>query len=602
MIKFAIKILFLSIILYSSVFAQNVNEQRYRLAESYEQNGDFPGALRIYSDLIKEDSKSDEYFEAYSRVMKQLNNYSDLLKAVRDRLANKESLELLDLYAEMNWRAGNPEEANKTWEKVLDKFESAQAAYFHVSQTQINLRLFEKAISTLIRGRKNINDSRLFNDPLIKLYIAVGDYRNGTKEIFNMLNMDYNIPQAQGRLFALMINEEANAYIGDELNRISSDNSNNIYYHEVYSWYLRTTGKTDEALNLVVKIDRLKNAKGLDILNFASTASHDGNYETAIKAFKIVIEQGKNSPYTSSALFGFTKALEDKMNMNKGKITPKAAEEIIDSYRRIISDFPKTSNAADSRLRLAQIYSEILKDNKKAIAELEKLISEFTNSHYAVTAYLELGKIYIMNDDLENAENSFAKFDTALRFSNADQKDQIMYYKALLLYFKGDIKNAQKAFEVLVLNPDTDIANDVMKKLYNITSNEQYIAALELFAKAELREFQKNPKEALEILKEVIKLADKTPLGETATYKAAEIEFNNAEYLECRKYLTSISQKYPESKNNDKYIFLTAESYYSEDNSGEALKFYTELITKYPESIYLQESRKKIRIIRKDKI
>ncbi len=598
-----IKIIVLILLLAGlSAYSQNVNDQKFRLAESFEQNGDLQGALRLYSELMQDEPKVEVFFDGYVRVMKALNNYGDLLKVVRERLPANESLEMLDLYAELCWRTGNPDESNKTWTKILSKFESSINTYFTVSQTQINLRLFEKAISTLKLGKSYFKNNYGFSDPLIKLYIAIGDYRSGTGEIFSLLSYDYNLPQAQGRLFALMINDEAREYIGDELKRLSSGNSDNIIYQEAFSWYLRTTGKLADALDLIVKIDKLKNSNGLEILNFANSTSRDGDYETAIKAFNKIIEMGKKNPYSPSALFGLTRTMEEKMRVEKGKINKKEIQEIVDSYEKIISDYPKTANSADSRIRLAEIYETYYMDYDKAINELEKLISEFPRSQYSVAAYIELGSIFLQKDELEDAEKSFNKVNELIRFASPEQKDKVKYHQALIIYFSGNIEKSKTVFESLSLNPDTDIANDVLQKLFLIKSGEQYVAALQLYAKAEFREYQKNYSEAIKILDEVSSLAESTPLSEQALQKAAEIEYRTGKYSSSREFLIKLSQKFPASRQADKYTMMTADSYFAEENNGEALKFYTELITKYPESIYLQEARKKIRIIRKDKI
>jgi len=602
MIKITYILVLTFIISTNIVFSQSVNEQKFRLAESFESNGDLEGALRLYSELINEVPDSDIYFEGYVRIMKSMDKYSDLLNIVKERLPKKESLEMLDLFAELNWRTGNTEAANLSWSKALEKFSSAQRTYLIISQTQINLRLFEKAINTLLSGRNVFGDPRLFSDPLIKLYIAIGDYKNGTKEIINYLNIDFNLPQAQGRLYALMINEEAKIYIGDELKKISEKQNDNIVFQEVYAWYLKSSGRAQEALKLVEKIDEMKNTKGLELLNFASSLSRDGDYETALKAYQLIIDKGKKNPYSSSALFGFTRAMEQKMITSKNKLDENSIDEIIKSYYRIINDFPKTSNSADSRLRLAMIYSDLLKDNKKAVAELEQLNKEFANSQYGVSAYIELGNIFIKEGELDKADICFNKVKDLSRFATPEQKDKALYHSALTTYFRGDIENVKKMFAVLALNPNTDIANDVLKKMYLINSNEEKVAALEIFAKAEFNEFRENYEIALELFKEVSELADKSSLGETALMNSAEIEFKLNNFISCRKFLNQLNNNYPDSKNIDYRISLIAESFYAENNMAEALKYYTELITKYPESIYLQEARKKIRIIRKDNI
>lgn len=583
-------------------YGQNIYEQKFKLAESYELNGDFEKALRIYTELMNEKPNSDLYFNGYVRVMKSMNKYSEMLPVVLERLQKNQTLNLLDLYAELNWRTGKPDAANSNWEKALNEYPDSPTTYEFIAQTQVNLRLFDKAIATLLKGRDKFNDPVLFSDLLIRLYIATGDYQNGTKEILNLLNKDFNMPQAQGRLYALMINQTAKEYIGDELKRISGRYQDNIAIQEVYAWYLKTTEKSDEALELVIRIDEMKKTNGLEIVNFASSASRDGDYETALKAYRIIVNKGKSNPYASTALFGFTRALEQKMQLDKKKFDQDAVEDIIDSYKKILKEYPRTPNAADSRLRLAGIYYTYLGDTENAIDELEALLKEFSSSQYSVSAYLELGKIYIINGDLEKAEESFAKIQQLNRFASAEQKDIALYNTALLKYFKGEIEKAKAAFSELSNNPNSDIANDVIRKIYIISSNEEKVAALDLYAKAEYKEFQKKPDEAVKLLKEAARLSGNSMLGEMALLKAAEIEFDRGNYSSSREFITELNKIFPESKNIDQRIMLTAETFYYENNMSDALKYYTELITKYPASIHIQEARKKIRIIRKDKI
>ena len=70
---------FLFLICFANLNAQNINVQKYKLAESYEKSGDFESAVRLYSELIKSEPNNDDYFDSYARSLKTMNKFAELL-------------------------------------------------------------------------------------------------------------------------------------------------------------------------------------------------------------------------------------------------------------------------------------------------------------------------------------------------------------------------------------------------------------------------------------------------------------------------------------------------------------------------------------------
>ncbi len=600
--KISILSLICVLFLLESAFSQNVLVQRYRLAESYEQGGNLEGALSIYEDLYKEKPEDDTYFFALARVLKQMSKYSELLKYAEDRFSRKQSPEIMLVLAEMNWRAGNFKRADELWKTIIGKHGINTQIYEMLASSQIELRLFEKAISTYLEARKKFDDKQMFSDNLIRLYISTGNYVDGTDEILNLLDINFNIALAQGRLFAFMSDEEAFDHIEKVLKRRSDNNKSNIFYLEVYAWFLRTSSRLEQALDLTVRIDDIKQSKGLDILNFANSTSRDGDFDIAMKAFSILIERGKNSPYASSALYGYTRSLEGKMASDKSKkFHERELKDIISRYESIIKDYPKSTHAAESILRLAQIYSDYLNNFERSIEEYKRLIKEFPNNAFSAEAAIELAKVYLMRDDIDNATKTLENISKS-RFSDARAKDHANLIFADIEYYKGNIEKAKELYKTLTLNTDSDIANDAIRKYAFIVENENFINPIQVFSKGEYAEFRKDYKKALEYYNEVSIISTSDNLAELALLRMARIQFLENKYDLSRKSAQKLLTDFPESIYADHMTKLIADTYFEEKNVPEAIRFYTEILVKYPGSIYLHEARARIRLLRQESI
>lgn len=599
--KKSLLIISLFLIFYISAQSQSSLVQKFKLGESYEKGGNLESALSIYEELYKEKPEDDTYFFALARVMKQMSKFSELLKYAEEKASKKPNPEILIIAAEMNWRTGNAKKADDIWKNILSMSGITAVTYEFVANSQIELKLFQKAIETYLAARKKFGERSLFSDNLIKLYISTGNHVDGTEEILDLLDNNFNIALAQGRLFAFMSNEEGFEHIDKVLKRRADSEKSNIVYQEVYSWFLREAKRHEQALEMTIRIDDLKQSRGLDILNFANSTSRDGEHEIALKAFSILIDRGKNSPYASSALYGYTRTLEGKLAGTKTKFTESELKNIMSRYDAIIKEHPKSSHAAESMIRLAKIYSEYLNDYDKAINQYKQLIKDFPNHGFSVEAGIELAKVYLIRNDIENASKTIQQI-LKSRSSDPKAKDHANLLSAMIEYFSGDIAKAKEYYKTLTLNPNSDIANVAIQKYAFIAENENFISPLMLFAQAEFEEYKRNFDKAIEIYIEVSAKSSSDNLMELSYIRISEIYSNDGKYDLARKAALKLMTEFPESIYLDRMTKMIADTYYAEKNTAEALRYYTEILIKYPSSIYLHEARTRIRELREEKI
>jgi TolA-binding protein len=98
-------------------------------------------------------------------------------------------------------------------------------------------------------------------------------------------------------------------------------------------------------------------------------------------------------------------------------------------------------------------------------------------------------------------------------------------------------------------------------------------------------------------------LAMSHPLFDEVLYKKAEIMIKELKFVEADTLLQKLIDFYPEDILADNAIFKLAdlkENYFKDKNK--AMELYQLLMTKYPGSLYVVESRKRFRALRGDKI
>jgi hypothetical protein len=67
------RLFFLLFFIFSvNTLSGQVVDQKFRLAESYENGGDIPSALRLYEEIYTT-NKQDRYFQPIIRILKQQN-------------------------------------------------------------------------------------------------------------------------------------------------------------------------------------------------------------------------------------------------------------------------------------------------------------------------------------------------------------------------------------------------------------------------------------------------------------------------------------------------------------------------------------------------
>ncbi len=604
--KYTLQII-LTFLIFSSTlsFAQNIEANRLRLADSYLNGGDTENALRVYMQIFDSNPSSERAYEGLKTILYQENRFDELLSKSLAYEKYSKNFEIYSLIGELYYAKGKIDSSRHYWNVGLSKFPKSKETYSSLSLIQNKVGLYNEAVKTLLDGRKRLSDQNLFADELSKMYIASNDYKNGIVEIIKLLYVTMRPEQAQGRIYALMENKESKEYISQYLKNLYEENQNDLHVLQIYSWFLREIGKSDEALKLVEKIDDLSNANGREIYTFAVTAMNDEEYDLALKSYQILIDEGnsKENRYFSSALFNYAKTLDSRLENSTKEITKEKYLEIIKEYQNIIDKYNNSSVAANAMLRIAEIYSEKIGDDAKAKSSIQALASDrrFMRSSQAAEALLLLADINIKNDELDSAKTVLENLKRSFNKGSGDFALRAQFLLAEIEFYEGNAEIAYSLYKQVGKSLDANIANDALQRNLLISQNKEQTEALKQYAMGLKAQKQNKLQDAILRFDKAYMLASGTSLANDAILRTLDIiqKTQPEKYLEkVENYIASNS----ESLILDKVLLYKADFLVQQKKYEDAEKIYIKILTEFPQSIYLEEVREKIKNIRNRKV
>ncbi len=603
-------IIFLVIIINNPflIFAQSIEQRQLDMAKTYEQSGDLESASRLYLELSSKHPENLSYLDSWVKIIKQQNKYTDYLDYLKDLVQKNQNFRVYIYLGEAYWLKGMPNEANEAWNTAKSKITN-QDDFILLTQSMLDLKQFAKARDLLLEIRKKYNNENIFNDELSKIYLLLGDNVNAINEILKNLKITGAIGKAEGRLYALMLNDEGKEIVKNALESglETGDALYKVRLMQVIIWYYRTINNFDKALEYTKELDNITNSNYTEVLRFANQSLADNQYDIALKAFLYIINQNnflKTSNVLPSAMYGFARTLEQK-NLTKNKISQNEIEEIKKIYLKIINDFPNSNQQYDGYYRLALIASKYENDDKKAIDYLKKISKKYGITPLYYNSQSKLAEFFLKSDDFQSAQNVYSDFIKSIP-SNMIQNyqdyiDNFNFSIAQLFYYQGKFDSTNVYLSKIKLNENSNIINDYLEFRSFLNENINLNKALEIYAKAEFEEIKYDFTKSIELYKEAAKFGAGSGLEEKAMLNIARLYFEEKKYEESITQYNEILDKFPNSISRDLIYLNIGKSFAAEQKYDEAISSLTKILIEFPKSIYYDDARQLIRDLRSQK-
>ncbi len=573
---------------------KKTKEIRQLLGQAYFEKKDYPNAalhLGYYAERSSKMRKEDFFqlgFAQYKteNYKKAINNLEELSK-IDSKMGQNAMYLLADCFIKTNQKPSARNAFRAASRMSYDKFIKEEALY-NYGKLSYELSYDREAVTAL----QSINASSKYHSEaqsmLSALFLNTRDYAKAMSIIENLPNKSPKMRETYQRV----------AYLrGIKVYKDGDKNNAKKYF----------------AKSLEYPIDM--RTKALATYWLADIAHQEKNYENSIRLLGQFFSMARSLnrlPDESSVLtanytqgYNFLKQQKYATALNYFQ---DAAAGIRQNQAFISNDYVKKNLLGDALLRTGDCY---FKQNKydqaikfyneaiqgryqgfvyalyqKAIIEglrgnttdkilaLENITEDFPNSEFADNALLQLGSTY---QEIGKFAQAIAPLKTLVsRYKNSELYTQALLKLGLISYNQGNTNEAIKYYkDIFKSNPDPKVAQAALTALEEIYVDDlgkpdDYFAFLETIPGYKVNNSAKDD----------------------LSFKAAETQFENANYDRAIDGYSQYIKKFGNGKNILRAYFNRGESYSILKKYSEALKDYAFVVNKGQSQYYLKALRK----------
>jgi len=598
---------FFLLIISSYSIAQNdlSLENRFRLAQSYEEAGQLDKAETILKELVNNNPSSYSYFDALTRIFIKQKKYSEAAELIQNRLKQiPQDFNLYGLLGSVYFMSDNISKAYDVWEQGLKVSQSSVVAYRVIANYAIENRAFEKAIDILKRGKEISDEPEIFSLDLANIYLANMRFTDAANEFCDLIiKKPEQIGNVKIRINYYSDNQNAVEQFIDAIKKKIKEKPLPLLY-DLLAYSYSLIGKYEHAFQLLVEYEEKTNGNGNTIFSFAQNALQNKEYYAAQKAFEYLIKKYNNPQLLPTIKFYYSTSLEaiynekykDEIDFWKPYkefriINEEEIKKIIKSYEEIIENYPASSVYPQALFRVAEIYFSLLNNTQKAESLYTLINLRAANTDYSILSFIQKGKIAISGNQFDNAKSLFEKVLANSR-ANLNQISQANYFIAKINFWKGNFNESIKYLSETAKNLSSDFANDALELLTIINAAKRDSINLLKYAAADLLMFQKKFSDAAELLKNLANNKDLFILNEFAGFKLAEALTALNDLPVAIKILEDLSENSKTGIFSDKSLFLLGKIYqYGIKDKNKSIQIYQKLLEKFPNSLYFEQAR-----------
>jgi tetratricopeptide (TPR) repeat protein len=592
-------IFFFLFLLGPRLFAQ-VND--LQLARQYTTNGELQKALDIYQKLYRQDN--DAYYSYYINGLLSLKKFDDAENITKKMLRKHPgdyqfSIALGRIYTQK----GETDKANAVYDDLIKNLSPDAGEIANLATQFYQAENVDYAIKIFLQGRKLLKNDNLYSFELINLYRYKRDKPALTEEYLNFLPSNPTfITQAENTLSSLFEGEDDYNMLKAALFKHIQKDPQQTIYVDMLTWQFLQQKEFDQALNQALALSRRQDDDGNSIFDLCQTLISNEAYETAIRGYEYIISKGKEKQLYIPAKIELINT--KNLLVTAGKYTQADLLSLEKDYIELINEFGKTSSTVFAMQRLAKLQAFKL----HKLDDAQKLLEEAINipnikPNLLNSCKLDLGDVYLMNKQPWEATLLYGQVETG--YPNTTIGQDAKFRNAKLAYYTGDFKWAKGQLDVLKAATSQLIANDALNLSLLITDNlvaDTSGSALKMYARADLQIFAEQPEKAVTILDSIDVKYPNNSLSDDILMAKARILIQQKSYTDAIIPLKKIVDEHPFNLWADDAVFMLGDIYENHlANKEQAKIFYQKIITDYPGSLWINEARKRFRLLRGDK-
>lgn len=583
----------------SKLFAQ---DNDLLLAKQYAANGDQQKALDIYQKLFKQNN--EVFFTVYVNSLLGAKKFDDAISITKKMMRkHPEDHQYNIVLGTAYTQQGSVDKANAIYDDLIKNLPPDQGKIALLASLFYQNANVDYAIKMFLQGRKLMQNDQLFSYELINLYRYKRDKAALVEEYLNFLpsNPPF-ITQAENTLSGIFEGQADYDILKTALlKRIQKDPQQTIY-PELLTWQFLQQKQFDQALNQALALSRRQNDDGSNIFELCRTLTANEAYDAAIRGYEYLLTKGKDQQFYIPAKIELINT--KNLRVTSGKYVKEDLISLEKDYNDLLTEFGKNANTAFAMQKLANLQAYKL----HKLIDAQKLLEETINipgikPALLAACKLDLGDVTLLNNQPWDATLLYSQVEKD--FPNSAIGQDAKYRNAKLAWYTGDFTWAKGQLDVLKAATSQLIANDALNLSLLISDNiaaDSTGAALKIYARADLLIFAEQPDKALITLDSInVKYPDNS-LADDILMAKARLFIQQKNYADAVPLLKKIAEEHSFDLWADDAVFMLGDIYENQLGDKEKAKiYYQKIITDYAGSLYINEARRRFRLLRGDK-
>ncbi len=585
--------------------AQQTEEQ---LGMQYYNNRELDKALATFETLYSHNPSQFNYMY-YVNTLFELKEFDKAEKVIKKQLkANPGDPRFQVDLGYLDILQGDISRGRKIYENCLKDLQPDKMQIYNLTYAFSNRRETDYMVRTYLRGRELLKDPAAFAFELAYTYESLGSTELMIDEYLNLLtSAPQQMNMVQNRLQAWLsddVDNTKNDTYRSVLLKKSQENPDEIRYNELLLWHSIQQKDFTFALVQAKALDRRYGETGQRIFDLAALCVSNESLQAAIDGYKYIIKKNadKNLVIRSRVELINTEFRQYKNSFSQDKNQLLLMKQ---DYGKLLDELGKTSLTIPLILNLAHLQAFYLGETSEAADLLLQAISIPNVPLQDLAACkLELADIYLFSDEQWEATLLYSQVEKT--FKNEPLGHEAKFRNAKLSFYIGEFDWARGQLDILKAATSKLIANDALELSLLISDNieeDSVTIPLAMYAKADLLEFRNRDNDALAVLDSVTTMYPMHSIADNVLFKKAEISTKNGKFDVAAAYYAEIIEKYPNDLLADDAMYYLAGLYEIHLNDkNKAMQLYEKILTQYPGSLYVVDSRKRFRSLRNDPV
>jgi hypothetical protein len=594
-------------LLFGIVAQAQVNQEvqsKSNLASTYYSSRQYGKAAALYLELF-ETTNLNNYFDMYINSLIGNKDYEEAEKVLKKQLRRDKNpnyfITLGFVYSELK----QPDKAKEQYDDALKNLQRNVPNVISTANAFLNRREFEYAEKTYLKGRELVQ-GEMFRYYLSSVYSYQRNYSSMITELLLMVKEDEKeLPKVTSRVKSLLMYDSEESLLDMfkcmVIKQIQLE-PEILAYNRLLIWVFVEEQNYTNALRQAMALDRRTRTEDKSILDFATDAVRQNQFDIAAEALGYLKTRKPESQLLPQIDQQHARTLYLKYTNTANRQAAFAAE-INSTFEKLFADQGFVLQTIPLVIDYAHFLAFYQNDILKAITLLTNAMNaKGINALQQAQLKIELSDIHVYNNNLWEATLLYAQIADA--HGNNPIGDEAKLKKAKLSYYMGDIYWAQAQVDILKASTSKLTANDAMELAMLITSHfnlDTIAEPLQMFARADLLIYQNKDSLALQTFDTLTTVYPTHTLFDKILMRKASIHEKYFRFEEAANYYEQILKNYNYSTSADDACFYLARmNEFQFKNTERAQELYKTILTDYPGSIFVHESRTRYRYLRGD--